>query len=400
MSHKITRQTFDEVMMPVYTPFDMLIKRGKGSYLYDDKGNKYIDFTSGIAVNCLGHCNKEVLDIINEQSKQLIHVSNLFTNDKTLSLAKCLIDNTDFDKVFFVNSGTEANEAALKLARRYAHDVYGDFKNEIISFNQSFHGRTFFSVCVGGQDKYSDGFGPKPQAITHIPFNDIKTFEKSISDKTCAVILEVVQGEGGIIKANDDFLLKVRSLCTKHNALLIFDEVQTGIGRTGKLYAYQTTPVIPDIITSAKGLASGLPIGAVLAKDDVASHFSKGTHGSTFGGSALACAVGEYIVNKVSNKNFLRAIKMRHDLFVETLNAIAKRTGKISDIRAYGLLIGINVKDSLKPKVPNLIKTCASHGLLLLSAGHNTIRIAPALNIKTHTILDGLAILEKELNAV
>ena len=222
---KITRKTFDEVMIPCYKPFNCLIVKGKGSYLFDSCGNKYVDFTGGIAVNSLGHCNKGVQNIIKKQSKKLIHASNIFTNISTLTLAVKLTKHTDFSKIFFVNSGAEANEAALKLARRVAFNIYGEEKNEIISFGHSFHGRTLFSVSVGGQDKYSSGFGPKPGAITHLPFNDIETFKNHISDKTCAVILEPLQGEGGIIEANPEFLKTVRDLCTSHNALLIFDEV-------------------------------------------------------------------------------------------------------------------------------------------------------------------------------
>jgi len=218
---------------------DMVIKRAHGSHVYDNEGNVYIDLTSGIAVNLFGHTPHGVQKIIKKVSRNLIHVSNIFCNEYTLSLALKLTSATGFEKVFFVNSGAESNETALKLARRVAYDLYGDQKNEIISFNNSFHGRTFFSVTVGGQESYSDGFGPKPGAITHIPFNDISTFEKTISDKTCAVILEPIQGEGGILKAEDDFLLKVRELCDKYNALLIFDEVQTGVGRCGTLYAYE-----------------------------------------------------------------------------------------------------------------------------------------------------------------
>ncbi len=397
MTYEITRQTFDEVMMPVYNPFDKLIIKGKGSYLYDSDNNMYVDFTAGIAVNSLGHKNKKVIKIIKKQSKKLIHVSNVFTNKQTLKLGKSLTMLTDFNKVFFVNSGTEANEAALKLARRYAFDNFGKDKTEIISFNKSFHGRTFFSVCVGGQSKYSDGFGPKVSCITHLDFNDIKTFEKTISNKTCAVILEPIQGEGGIIKAHNSFLEKVRELCNKYNALLICDEVQTGIGRTAKLFAYEHTNIVPDIVTLAKGLAGGLPIGAVLTHDNIAKHFTLSSHGSTFGGSPLSCAVGNFVINKVAKDDFLNKVKERQDLFLDILNSIAKESNKIADIRVYGLLIGINLKEEYKDKVSLFVKKCAENGLLLLTAGNNTIRLTPSLNIKKKTIIEGLNIFKEIL---
>ena len=308
---KITRKTFDEVMFPCYNPMNMVIKKAHGALVYDNEGNEYVDLTSGIAVNCLGHTPNGVQKVIKKTVKNLIHVSNIFCNEYTLTLAKKLVNLTKFEKVFFVNSGAEANETALKLARRVAFDEYGEQKNEIISFVNSFHGRTFFSVTVGGQDSYSDGFGPKPAAITHIPYNDVETFKKTISEKTCAVILEPIQGEGGIIKADDEFLKEVRALCDKFNAALIFDEVQTGVARSGTFYAYEQTPVKPDILTSAKGLASGLPIGAVLTYDKFAKHFVPGTHGSTFGGNALACSVGSYVVDKVSTKEFLEGVKQK-----------------------------------------------------------------------------------------
>ncbi|MGN0902060.1 MAG: aminotransferase class III-fold pyridoxal phosphate-dependent enzyme, partial [Succinivibrio sp.] len=257
---KITRSTFDKVMFPCYSPMNMVIKQAHGSCVYDTEGTKYIDLTSGIAVNSLGHTPEGVTRVIRKVSKKLIHVSNIFTNEYTLGFASKLTETTGYDRVFFCNSGAEANEAALKLARRVAFDDFSEDKNEIISFVNSFHGRTFFSVTVGGQESYSDGFGPKPGAITHLPFNDIAAFEKAISDKTCGVIVEPIQGEGGILKADDAFLLKLRELCDKHHALLIFDEVQTGVARSGTLYAYEQTSVKPDILTSAKGIAAGLPL--------------------------------------------------------------------------------------------------------------------------------------------
>lgn len=394
---KITRKTFDEVMFPCYTPMNMVIKKGHGSYVFDNEGNKYVDLTSGIAVNCLGHTPDGVQKVIKKTCKNLIHVSNIFCNEYTLSLAKKLTSLTGYDKVFFVNSGAEANETALKLARRVAFDDYGAEKNEIISFVNSFHGRTFFSVTVGGQESYSDGFGPKPAAITHIPYNDIATFEKTISDKTCAVILEPIQGEGGIIKADDAFLVKVRELCDKFHAALIFDEVQTGVARSGTLYAYEQTPVKPDILTSAKGLASGLPIGAVLTYDNFAKHFVPGTHGSTFGGNALACSVGCYVLDKVSDKKFLENVKATSEYIKASIRKLDEKHHVFDDVRGEGLLMGLVLNKKYSGKSGALQKECFKHKLLTLTAHGDVLRLAPALNIKKSVVDEAMKLLDKAL---
>lgn len=394
---KITRKTFDEVMFPCYTPMNMVIKKAHGSYVFDNAGNKYVDLTSGIAVNCLGHTPDGVQKVIKKTCKNLIHVSNIFCNEYTLSLAKKLTSLTGYDKVFFVNSGAEANETALKLARRVAFDDYGAEKNEIISFVNSFHGRTFFSVTVGGQESYSDGFGPKPAAITHIPYNDIATFEKTISDKTCAVILEPIQGEGGIIKADDAFLVKVRELCDKYHAALIFDEVQTGVARSGTLYAYEQTPVKPDILTSAKGLASGLPIGAVLTYDNFAKHFVPGTHGSTFGGNALACSVGCYVLDKVSDKKFLENVKATSEYIKAAIRKLDEKHHVFDDVRGEGLLMGLVLNKKYSGKSGALQKECFKHKLLTLTAHGDVLRLAPALNIKKSVVDEAMKLLDKAL---
>lgn len=394
---KITRKTFDEVMFPCYNPMNMVIKKAHGSYIFDNEGNKYVDLTSGIAVNCLGHTPEGVQKVIKKTCKNLIHVSNIFCNEYTLSLAKKLTSLTGYDKVFFVNSGAEANETALKLARRVAFDDYGAEKNEIISFVNSFHGRTFFSVTVGGQESYSDGFGPKPAAITHIPYNDIATFEKTISDKTCAVILEPIQGEGGIIKADDAFLVKVRELCDKFHAAFIFDEVQTGVARSGTLYAYEQTPVKPDILTSAKGLASGLPIGAVLTYDNFAKHFVPGTHGSTFGGNALACSVGCYVLDKVSDKKFLENVKATSEYIKAAIRKLDEKHHVFDDVRGEGLLMGLVLNKKYSGKSGALQKECFKHKLLTLTAHGDVLRLAPALNIKKSVVDEAMKLLDKAL---
>lgn len=397
---QLTRKDFDHLMFPTYVPMDMLIKKAHGCYVWDTEGKRYLDFTAGIAVLCLGHTPDGVLKVIKKQSAKLLHCSNIFANESTLGLAAKLLPHTAFERVFFVNSGTEANEAALKLARRTAFDDYGAQKDEIIAFSHSFHGRTFFSVCVAGQDQYSDGFGPKPGAITHIPFNDLETFKKTISDKTCAVILEPVQGEGGIIPADPEFLKGVRKLCDEHHALLIFDEVQTGIGRCGTFFCYEQTPVVPDILTAAKGLGSGLPIGAVLTSEKIAAHFSPGTHGSTFGGNPLACAVGQYVVDTLTKPAFLQEVRDKGEFLRAELKKLAQETRSITEVRGRGLLIGAELADAYKAKASEIQKLCFKHGLLILLAGHDVLRFAPALNISKDQLLQGLVILKQVLNEI
>lgn len=394
---KISRSTFDKVMFPCYNPMSMVIKKAHGVNVYDTEGNKYIDLTSGIAVNCLGHTPRGVQKVIKKVSSKLIHCSNIFCNEYTLTLASKLVKLTGYEKVFFVNSGAEANEAALKLARRVAYDVYGEDKNEIISFDNSFHGRTFFSVTVGGQESYSNGFGPKPAAITHIPFNDTETFKKTISDKTCAVILEPIQGEGGILKADDDFLKTVRELCDKHNAALIFDEVQTGVSRSGTFYAYEQTPVKPDILTSAKGLAAGIPIGAVLTMDKFASHFGPGSHGSTFGGNPLACAVGSYVVDVVSDKKFLDKVNETSLYIRQSIEKLNEKYHVFKGVRGEGLLLGLVLDDKFSGKSGVLQKKCFEQKLLTLVAHGDVLRLAPALNIKKSAVNKAMLLLDKAI---
>lgn len=391
---KVTRQTFDEVMMPCYVPQNMVLTHGKGCFLYDSECNEYLDMTAGIAVNCLGHNHPVVVKTIKKQAERLIHVSNIFVNDKTLTLAKKLVNLTGYERVFFVNSGAEANEAALKLARRVAFDDFGVQKDEIISFDHSFHGRTLFSVSVGGQAKYSQGFGPTPGGITHLPFNDLEAFKKTISDKTCAVILEVVQGEGGILEVDPVFLKEVRALCTKHNALLIFDEVQTGIGRLGTFYGYEQVGVKPDIVTSAKGLAAGVPIGAILTSDRIGQHFKPGTHGSTFGGNPLACAVGSKVVDIISDQTFLDKVRANGEFLREQLRKLNKKYGIFADIRGKGLLVGAQLAAPYDKELSSFQKLCTKHKLLVLSAGYDVVRLAPPLIITKSEIRKAMKLLE------
>lgn len=394
-----TRETFDQVMIQNYAPANFIPVKGKGCRVWDQKGREYIDFTSGIAVNALGHCHDELLAVLKTQSEMLWHSSNWFTSEPTLELASKLVKHTFAERVMFANSGAEANEAALKLARRYAVDHFGYQKSKIVSFKQSFHGRTFFTVSVGGQAKYSDGFGPKPADIVHIPFNDLAAAKAVIDDHTCAVIVEPIQGESGVLPADKAFLQGLRELCDQNDALLIFDEVQTGVGRTGYLYAYMKYDVIPDILTSAKALANGFPISAMLTTNKIAASFSPGVHGTTFGGNPLACAVAAKVIDIIADPRFLAQVRQTSEQFMAELEKINQQTKLFQQIRGEGLLIGAELVEQYQGKAMEFVKAAAENGLMILVAGPNVLRFAPALNVNEDEIKQGFSRLLKTLKS-
>ncbi|MBE1275942.1 aspartate aminotransferase family protein [Enterovibrio baiacu] len=395
--HKVERKLFDEVMVPCYAPMTMIPEKGKGARIWDQDGREYIDFAGGIAVSCLGHCHPVMVNALKEQAEKLWHLSNVMTNAPALRLAKKLTEVSFAERVFFANSGAEANEAALKLARRWAVDVHGPEKSEIIAFTQGFHGRTFFTVTVGGQTAYSDGFGPKPGNVTHLPYNDLEALSAAMSDKTCAIMMEPLQGEGGIITPDPAFLQGVRELCDKHKALLIFDEVQTGNGRTGTFYAYEQTGVTPDILSTAKSLGGGFPIGAMLTTEALAAHMKVGTHGSTYGGNPLACAVAEAVVEEVSKPDVLAGVKEREGWFREGLEALNAKYKMFSEIRGKGLLIGAALNDEWQGRARDVLLAAGDEGLLLLVAGTNVVRMTPSLVITKEEAEEGLARLDRAL---
>ena len=390
MSQPITRENFDEWMIPVYAPAPFIPVRGEGSRLWDQQGKEYIDFAGGIAVNALGHAHPELREALNEQASKFWHTGNGFTNEPALRLAKKLIDATFAEKVFFCNSGAEANEAALKLARKFAHDRYGSHKSGIVAFKNAFHGRTLFTVSAGGQPAYSQDFAPLPADIRHAAYNDINSASALIDDSTCAVIVEPIQGEGGVVPASNAFLQGLRELCDRHNALLIFDEVQTGVGRTGELYAYMHYGVTPDLLTTAKALGGGFPIGALLATERCASVMTVGTHGTTYGGNPLATAVAGKLLEIVNTPEVLNGVKQRHDWFVERINAINERFGLFSEIRGLGLLIGCVLNAEFAGKAKLISQEAAVAGVMVLIAGANVVRFAPALNVSEEEVATGL----------
>jgi acetylornithine/N-succinyldiaminopimelate aminotransferase len=332
---------------------------------------------------------------LTEQANKLWHVSNVFTNEPALRLAHKLIDATFADRVFLCNSGAEANEAAFKLARRVAHDRFGPEKYEIIAALNSFHGRTLFTVNVGGQSKYSDGFGPKIVGITHVPFNDLAALKAAISDKTCAVVLEPIQGEGGVLPAELAYLQGARELCNEHNALLVFDEVQTGMGRSGELFAYMHYGVTPDILTSAKSLGGGFPIAAMLTTEALAKHLVVGTHGTTYGGNPLGCAVAEAVIDVVNTPEVLNGVKAKHDKFKTRLEQIGQQYGLFTEVRGLGLLIGCVLGDAWKGKAKDVFNACEREGLMILQAGPDVIRFAPSLVVEDAEIEQGLERFER-----
>jgi len=397
---QVERSLFDKVMLPVYAPAQFIPVKGSGSRVWDQHNNDYIDFAGGIAVTALGHCHPALIDALNKQSQKLWHTSNVFTNEPALRLASKLIDATFADRVFFANSGAEANEAAFKLARHYAITRHSPYKTKIISFYNAFHGRTLFTVSVGGQAKYSDGFGPKPADIIHVPFNDLAAVQAVIDDHTCAIILEPVQGEGGLTTATPEFLQGLRQLCDQYQALLIFDEVQCGMGRTGKLYTYMHDNVVPDILTTAKALGGGFPISAMLTTEEIASVMVPGTHGTTYGGNPLACAVAEAAFDIINSPTVLAGVQERHQLFIDELEKINAQYHIFSGFRGKGLLLGAVLNEQYQDKARDFLMAAAEHKVMILNAGTNVLRFTPSLIIEPDDIKEGMSRFVKAIKTV
>lgn len=396
--HPVTRADFDQYMVPNYAPAQWLPVRGQGSRLWDQHGRDYLDLAAGIAVTSLGHCHPAIVKALTEQAQQLWHVSNTLTNEPALRLARKLVDATFAERVFFCNSGAEANEAAFKLARKVASDR-DPARDEIIAASNSFHGRTLFTVSVGGQPKYSEGFGPRPQAISHVPYNDIAALRAAVSARTCAIVVEPVQGEGGVLPASREYLQAARELADAHGALLIFDEVQTGVGRTGALYAYQQYGVTPDILTSAKGLGGGFPIGAMLTTSEIAQHFSVGTHGTTYGGNPLACAVAEAVIDTVNTAEVQANVTARAAQLRAGLEALNAELGLFAEVRGMGLLLGAVLTDRYAGRAGEVVAKAAEAGVIVLQAGPNVVRFAPSLVIGEDDVSEALGRLGSALQA-
>ena len=386
------RGIYDNVMLPNYSPANFIPKKAKGSRIWDLDNKEYIDFGGGIAVNSLGHSHPSLIKALSDQSQKFWHLSNYLSNEPAINLAKQITDSTFAENVFLSNSGTEANEAAIKIARKY-HSSKGDQRSELVSFKNSFHGRSLLNISLGSSEMHRNGFEPLMPGIKHGEFNNESDLEKLISNNTAAVIVEPVQGEAGVFKASNEFIKKLREECSKKGTLLIIDEVQSGVGRMGTLYGYMQYDIEPDIVTSAKGLGGGIPIGATLTTQSIGECMQPGTHGSTFGGNPMACAVANEVLNIVNNKDFLNDVLEKEKLFLSFL-AEFQTKGVFSEIRSSGLWIGCDLIDKTSNEV---LEQAYDAGLIMVSAGPNCLRLAPALNITNEEIEQGIDLLKEVL---
>ena len=384
-------------LMNTYNRFPLTIQKGNGVYLYDNEGKRYLDFVAGIATNTLGYSNKEYQEALIAQLTDVMHVSNLYTTTINEQAAEKLVSMTDFDQVFFVNSGTEAIEASLKLARIYAKKTLGKDKFEVISMKNGFHGRTMGSLSLTGQSKYQDDFTPLLPGVQYAVFNDISSLQAKITDNTCAVILEIIQGEGGIINAEASYLEQVNTFCKDNKLLLILDEVQTGVGRTGTFFAYEQFNIQPDIVATAKGLGGGFPVGAVLATNDVANAFTFGKHGTTFGGNPLASRAVYTVLTILQSNKLLEHVTAISNYLRTQLETLQQEYSCIKRIKGMGLMLGIELIGLDKNRV---IETCMKHGLLLVGASETTIRLVPPLIIERIDVDHAIRILTTSLNEV
>ena len=386
------RGIYDNVMLPNYSPANFIPKEARGSRIWDQDNKEYIDFGGGIAVNSLGHSHPDLIKALSEQSKKFWHLSNYLSNEPAINLAKKLTDLTFAENVFLSNSGTEANEAAIKIARKF-HSSKNDQRNEIVSFQNSFHGRSLLNISLGSSEMHRSGFEPLMPGIKHGEFNNVSNLGSLITKKTAAVIVEPVQGEAGVYTASKEFLKELREECTKQGALLIIDEVQSGIGRMGSLYGYMQYDIKPDIVTSAKGLGGGIPIGATLTTKVIGECMQPGTHGSTFGGNPMSCAVANEVVSIVSEKDFLNDVLEKEQLFLDLLSEF-KTKGIFSEVRSAGLWIGCDLIDKTANEV---LDQAYDAGLIMVSAGSSCLRLAPALNITNEEIEQGINLLKEVL---
>ncbi|MGV8984122.1 acetylornithine transaminase [Clostridium sp.] len=383
-------------IMNTYGRFNVNFERGLGCKLYDTDGTEYVDFVSGVAVNCLGHCHPTIINALADQSSKLIHVSNYYWNLPQALLSEKLIDNCDHSKVFFCNSGTEAVETGLKMARKYGKLKGGSDKNVFIYMDNSFHGRTMGALSVTGQERYQEDFRPLIGGTRNVIFNDIEDLKKNFDENVCGIIIEPIQGEGGINIANAEFLQQAKDLCDKYDALLIFDEVQCGMGRLGSLFAYKKFSVIPDIICIAKALGGGFPIGATVASEKASSAFVPGDHGCTFGGNPLGCAVGVAVLTELIDGGVIDQIEEKSMYLKNQLLKLKEKYGIIDQVKGMGLLIGISLKTDAK----KFSKSCFDKRLLVVTAGENVVRLLPPLNVSKEDIDESLDILEVVLSEI
>ncbi|MBW1708478.1 MAG: aspartate aminotransferase family protein [Deltaproteobacteria bacterium] len=386
----------EKVLMKTYGRYDLALARGQGARVYDPEGNEYLDFVSGLAVTSLGHSNPALADIITDQARTLVHVSNLYYTEPQVKLAKVLTENCFADRVFFANSGAEANEAAIKLVRKYSFDKYGLGRHQIITMGNSFHGRTMLTLTATAQTDKHHGFKPLVEGFTYLPFNDLTALEQALSEETCAVMIEPIQGEGGVNEAEAGYLSKLAELCRSRDVLLIFDEIQVGMGRTGAMFAHQLYGVEPDIMTLAKALANGLPIGAALAREEVAQAFGPGTHASTFGGTPLVTAAALYVVEKMLEPGFLDQVKRVGAYFKSRLSDLVTKYDYVKEVRGQGLILGVQLDFPGAEVVAKLI----NKGFLINCLQEKVLRFLPPLIITEVEVDLLMPVLEETLAAV
>ncbi len=396
MNTKEIMEIGQQYVMNTYGRLPMALVRGEGVYVWDAEGNRYLDFVAGLAVNSLGHCHPAVVEAIREQAGTLMHVSNMYWIEPQVRLAKLLAENSALDKVFFCNSGAEANEGAIKLARKYARKYLGSDKYEIITMEKSFHGRTLAAITATAQPKYQKDLEPLPEGFRYVPFNDITALEKAVSPHTCAIMMEPVQGEGGVNTADYEYMQKVKQLCTDRDLLLIFDEVQCGLARTGKLFAYEHYGVEPDIMTLAKAIAGGFPMGALLAKEKIAACFQPGDHASTFGGNPLAAAAGCAAVSLLADKKFLAETVEKGRYFAGKLESLKEKYSFVTDVRGKGLILGMGITAD----GGEIVESCRRKGLLINCVGSNVLRFLPPLVISHEDIDEAVKILDEAMGEV
>ncbi len=393
MNEKELMALADENIMNTYKRFHIVLVKGLGQKVWDVNGKEYLDFVSGIAVCSLGHSHPQVVAALKEQVEKLTHVSNLYYTEPQARLAKLLTDNSFADKVFFCNSGAEANEAAIKLARKYAHEKSGDDTFELITMKDSFHGRTMATITATGQEKFQFGFTPLLEGFTYVPFNDLNALENAITKKTCGIMLEPIQGEGGVIIPDVQYLAAIREMCYRHDILMILDEVQTGIGRTGKLFGYEHSGIRPDIMTLAKALGNGFPVGAMLATDKVAKAFSPGNHASTFGGNPLAMAAAIATVETILQEGLLDVCQKRGEYFLTQLKKLQTKHKVIKEVRGMGLMIacGLTIEGG------DIVNECMKKGVLINCTGGKTLRFVPPFIISNQDVDQVINVLDEVL---
>ena len=391
MKEKEIMALADENIMNTYKRFPIVLVKGSGVKVWDVNGKEYLDFVAGIAVCNLGHSHPQVIATVKEQLENLTHVSNLYYTEPQAQLAKLLVDNSFADKVFFCNSGAEANEAAIKLVRKYAHENMGPDKFELITMKDSFHGRTMATITATGQEKFQFGFTPLLEGFTYVPFNDLQALEARISNKTCGIMVEPIQGEGGVNIPDTQYLARMREICDRHGILLIVDEVQTGMGRTGELFAYEHSGIKPDIMTLAKALGNGFPIGAMLATNKIAKAFIPGNHASTFGGNPLAMAAANATVKTMLQEGILEHCRKMGDYFLLQLKKLQQKHKIIKEVRGMGLMLAaqLNIESG------DIVNECLQKGLLINSAGSKTLRFVPPLIITTQDVDQAIKVLDE-----